>query len=82
MFDCADIFFRLESGGHDLMPAAHAPQPEVCPGAQHQPALFSTGMGLFHDQNVVDFDVHITSLSVESAEWRVQSAEWRVKRRR
>ena len=72
MFNSTDIFFRLEPGGHDLMPAAHAPQTKVCPGAQNQPAFFPAGMGLFHDQNVVDFDVHITSLSVESAEWRVK----------
>ena len=59
VFHGFDIFLGLVSGGHDLVAAAHATEPEICAGAQAEPALFAAGVGLFHGDDISDADVHI-----------------------
>ena len=43
------------------MAAAQALEPEVRTGAQHQPAFFPAGMGLFHFNNIIHFKIHINT---------------------
>ena len=51
-FDGFDILFCLMAGRHDLMAAAKTLQAEICAGAQHQPLLLPTGMGLLHNEHI------------------------------
>ena len=56
--DLTDIFLRLEPGGHQFVTAAQALEPEIRTGAQHLPTLLPTGMGLLHNQNIVQLNIH------------------------
>ena len=62
MLHALDILLHLMPRGHDLVAAAHASEPEICAGAQAEPALFAAGVGLLHGEDVADPDVHVMSL--------------------
>jgi hypothetical protein len=55
---CADILFCLKTGCHYFMTAAHTAEPEVCAGTKYQPAFLSAGVGLFHNQNIIQTNIH------------------------
>ena len=58
MFHGSNIFFDFKSGGHYFMAAAHTPQAKIRPGSQNLPAEAAAGMGLFHEQYVIDPNIH------------------------
>ena len=61
--DLTDALFRLAAREHHLTPAAEAAQPEIHAGAQHLPAAFAARVRLFHDQNVLELNVHCAARS-------------------
>ena len=53
----SDIFFRLGSGNHDLMSTALTFQPKIRSNSQNLPLPASTGMLLFHGDNIIQDDI-------------------------
>lgn len=49
----SDIFFRFVPRGHHFMAAAQALEAEIRADAQNFPPLFTAGVGLLHDQNIM-----------------------------
>ena len=56
--DLPDVLFSLAAREHDLVPAAEAAEAEVHPGAHHFPALVPAGVRLFHDENILNANIH------------------------
>ena len=54
----ADVFFRLATRQHQLMPATGAAQAEVHTAAQYEPLLCAAGVLLLHDEDIADLYVH------------------------
>ena len=40
------------------MPAAEAAETEIHAGTQHLPAFFAAGVCFFHDEDIVNADIH------------------------
>jgi hypothetical protein len=57
------IFLCLPARDHDLMPAPHAPQPEIRSDPEHLPLSGSTGMLLFQFENISYLNIHIAPMS-------------------
>lgn len=56
--NCPDIFFRFQSGNHQLMAAALTFQAKIRSGAQYFPALFAAWVGFFHNKNIIQANIH------------------------
>lgn len=58
----SDVLFRFMPRGHHFMATTQAFESEVRAGAQNFPPLFAAGVGLLHDQNIMQLNVHILPL--------------------
>jgi hypothetical protein len=45
------------------MAAAQTAKPEICAGTKNLPLFFTTGMGLFHNQSIMNTNIHFCLLS-------------------
>ena len=60
-----DVFLGLVPLHHDLVAAAHAPQAEICAGAEALPFFLAAGVGLFHGDDVANANVHADTYTQE-----------------